>query len=91
MNVIDQLLLLIEIAVALAGFAGVVGTFQFKSGTKMARGDVLGLELMIHLSLTTAVCAILPVILLNFEIADSTIWSICSSISVIAYIIVLLL
>ena len=85
MDALDQLLLVIEVAVALAGFAGVVGSFQYRSAGKIPRGDVLGLELMIVLSLITAVCAILPVALLNFGVGETTTWSICSSVSVVAY------
>ena len=86
MNPLDQLLLVVEVAVALAGFAGVVGSFQFRSGAKVRRGDVLGLELMIILSLTTAICAILPIALFNFGVGETTIWSICSSVGVGAYV-----
>ena len=89
MNTTDQLLLVVEVAVALAGFAGVVGSFQFRSGTKLSQGDVLGLELMIHLSLLTAVFAILPVILFNFRVADTIIWSICSVVGSFAFVIVI--
>ena len=85
MNQSDQLLLVVEVAVALAGFAGVVGSFQYRSGAKIPRGDVLGLELMIVLSLMTAVCAILPVALFNFGVGETTIWSISSSVAVVAY------
>ncbi len=85
MNQSDQLLLVVEVAVALAGFAGVVGSFQYGSGAKIPRGDVLGLELMIVLSLMTAVCAILPVALFNFGVGETTIWSISSSVAVVAY------
>ncbi len=85
MNQSDQLLLVVEVAVALAGFAGVVGSFQYGSGAKIPRGDVLGLELMIVLSLMTAVCAVLPVALFNFGVGETTIWSISSSVAVVAY------
>ena len=78
-------MLVVEVAVALAGFAGIVGSFQYRSGAKIPRGDVLGLELMIVLSLITAVCAILPVALFNFGVGETTLWSICSSVSVVAY------
>ena len=85
MNQSDQLLLVVEVAVALAGFAGVVGSFQYRPGARIVRGDVLGLELMIVLSLLTAVCAILPVALFNFGVGETTIWSISSSVAVVAY------
>ena len=86
MDATDQLLLIVEVSVALAGFAGVVGSFQFRSGATLTRGDVLGLELMIHLSLTTAICAILPVVLFNFKVGESTIWLTCSSIGFFAFV-----
>ena len=89
MDVTDQLLTIIEVAVALAGFAGIVGSFQFKAGANLSRGDVLGLYLMIHLSLTTAICAALPIILYNFGISETTVWSICSSVGFLAFVIVI--
>lgn len=87
MNHLDQLFLVVEVAVALAGFAGIVGSFQYRSGAKIPRGDVLGLELMIVLSLITAACAILPVALFNFGVGETTVWSICSSVAVVAYVV----
>jgi hypothetical protein len=87
MDAFDQLLLIVEVAVALSGFAGIVGSFQNKPGVKLSRGDVLGLELIITLSLITAVCAILPVAISNFGIGDATVWTICSGIGVFAYVV----
>ena len=89
MDALDQLLLIVEVAVALSGFAGIVGSFQNRPGVKLSRGDVLGLELIIKLSLITAVCAILPVAFSNFGFVETTIWSICSSIGVFAYVVTL--
>ncbi len=87
MDALDQLLLIVEVAVALAGFAGIVGSFQTRSDATSSRGDVLGLELMITISLVTAVCAILPIALFNFGVGETTIWSICSSVAVVAYVV----
>ena len=43
-----QLILIAELAIALAGFAGIVATNQFRGTGKFSRGDAVGLALIVH-------------------------------------------
>ena len=90
MDTTSQLLLTAEIAVALAGFAGVVVSFQYKAGAIMPRGLVLGLDIMIKNSLGVALFAILPLALSNFGIEETAVWSIFSGLLVPIFIVVIL-
>ncbi|MGB5698278.1 hypothetical protein [Muriicola sp.] len=37
----EQLLTITQVAIAIAGFAGIIGTFQFKEGERIRRRDVV--------------------------------------------------
>ena len=43
MEVTDLLILSAEVSVALAGFAGIVATFQFRDAKKVKRAELVGL------------------------------------------------
>ncbi len=86
MESIVQLQLIAQLSVSLAGFAGIVVSFQYLQGVKVTRGDALGLVMMVNMSLVNSFCALLPIILSNFSIiAESTIWAICSTLEVLIY------
>lgn len=87
MGVTDQLLTITEIAIALAGFAGIVASFQFSAGVPVSRGNVLGLAMMIKISLVTAVFAVLPLAIFNFQAGESLVWSISSGLYGLTYIV----
>lgn len=89
MDATGQLLLTAEIAVALAGFAGIVASFQYKSGASMPRGLVLGLDIMIKNSLGVALFAILPLALSNFGVGEKAVWSFFSGLLVLMFVIVI--
>ena len=81
----DQLLTLTQVAVAVAGFAGIIGTFQFKEGEKIRRGDVLGLALVVNTGLMSAFYATLPLLLANFGLKDPIVWAISSGMTCFIY------
>jgi hypothetical protein len=85
MDKVEQLLILTQVAIAVAGFAGIIGTFQFKEGEKIRRGDVIGLEIVVNVGLMSAFYSTLPLILINFKIDDSIVWAICSGMTCIVY------
>jgi hypothetical protein len=89
MDTTGQLLLTAEIAVALAGFAGIVASFQYRAGASMPRGLVLGLDIMITNSLGVALFAILPMALSNFGIKETVVWSIFSGLLVPIFVVVI--
>ncbi len=79
----DLLLIGTEVSVALAGFAGIVATFQFRDGKKIKRGDVLGLTIIVQLSLGCALLTVIPIILSIIGIDDGTLWATCSVVGAI--------
>lgn len=84
----NQLIVIIEVAVALAGFAGIVATFQFKDDRRVIRGDVLGFALMISISLVCALFASATLVLLNFGLSKPLVWAYCSGALAVTYLII---
>jgi hypothetical protein len=85
MDKAEQLLILTQVAIALAGFAGIIGTFQFKEGEKIRRGDAIGLAIVVNIGLMSAFYSTLPLILINFGVNDSTVWAISSGMTCMIY------
>ncbi len=83
MDVSDLLLVGAEVSVAFAGFAGIIATFQFRDETKINRGQIVGLSMIVHMSLMLAFASALPLLLSVFRVEDATIWAICSGFGVI--------
>lgn len=67
----EQLLTLRQVAIAVAGFAGIIGAFQFKDVEKISRGDAVGLALIVNTGLMSAFYSTLPLILSNFGLKDA--------------------
>jgi len=83
MDPTELLLVGIEVSVAFACFAGIVATFQFGGKTKIKRGDVVGLSLIVQISLMSALLCLLPLLLSIYGIEDRILWSICSAVGAI--------
>ena len=79
MNEIEQLLTIAEVSVALAGFAGIVATFQFRQQVNVNRGHALALSMIVNISLVGALFAVLPMVFINYGIAEEDVWPICSA------------
>lgn len=79
MNEIDQLLTMAEVSVALAGFAGIVATFQFRQQNKVYRGHVVALSMIVNISLVGGFFAVLPLIFLNYDMPEQDVWALCSA------------
>lgn len=85
MEYTDQLLTITQVSVAIVGFAGIIGTFQFKEGERIRVGDVVALEMMVKVGLMATFCSILPFILSNFGIDDASVWAIGSGFACVIY------
>ena len=85
MNVSDLLLVGTEVSVAFAGFAGIIATFQFRDETKIDRGRVVGLTMIVQFSLLAALYSVIPLLLSNFGVEGEDLWSICSIATAIAF------
>jgi hypothetical protein len=80
-----QLLTLTQVAISVAGFAGIIGAFQFNDVEKISRGDAIGLALIVNTGLMSAFYSILPLLLSNFGLDDATVWSISSVLTCLIY------
>lgn len=74
----DLLLVGVQVSVALAGFAGIIATFQSGAGEAMDRADVVGLTIIVNFSLVGTFFCTLPLVLGVFHVGTATIWSINS-------------
>ncbi len=93
MEEIDQLLTIAEISVALAGFAGIIATFQLRNKDDVSRGRVVALTMIVNISLLGALFSMLPIGLFNFGMSPDRIWIVTSfllGINQFAYLVVLL-
>ena len=83
MDASDLLLVGAEVGVAIAGFAGIITTYQFRDRTKINRSQVAGLSLIVIGSLGAAFCCVFPLLLSVFGVEDSTLWAICSCVMLV--------
>ena len=78
-----MLVLGVEAAFALAGFAGIIATFQFGEAKKIRRMDAVGLSLIVKDSFSAAALCTLPMLLIVFQIKESTTWFLASLFAII--------
>lgn len=81
----DQLLTFTQVAVAVAGFAGIIGTFQFKKDERIRRGDAVGLAVVVNMGLMSAFYSTLPLLLANFGINNAIVWALSSAMACVIY------
>ena len=75
MEVTNILLVGIEVSIALAGFAGIIATFQMRDVTKVKRGNVAGLTLIVQYSLLAAMACGLALLLHVSGINGEALWA----------------
>ena len=83
MESLDILILGVEASIALAGFAGIIATFQFGEGKAVRRADAVALSMIVQFSLVAALSCSVAIILYSFGIKETTMWAICSVLSAI--------
>ena len=86
MESLDILILGVEASIALAGFAGIIATFQFSGARKPRRLDAFGLTVILNFSLLAALTSSIPLLLYSFGVKETTLWAICSVLQVILYV-----
>jgi hypothetical protein len=84
MESLDILILGVEAAIALAGFAGIIATFQFSGAKEIHRADAVGLTLILQFSLLCALACSIPLALHSFGLGETTIWTIMSGYNAVA-------
>jgi hypothetical protein len=83
MESLDILILGVEASIALAGFAGIIATFQFGEGKVVKRADAVALSMIVQFSLVAALACSTAIILYSFSVRETTMWAICSVLSAI--------
>ncbi len=78
MDVVETLIGITEIAVALAGFTGVVVAFGSRSHGTWHPGDLLRLTFLLEASLTAAGFSLLALLLVSADMHASDRWLVCS-------------
>lgn len=63
---------------ALAGFAGIVATFQFRDDKKVKRAELVGLSIIVNTALLDTFASIFPLILFAYGIKETTVWGLSS-------------
>ena len=67
-----------EISVALAGFAGIVATFQFREGDTPSAGKIVALTIIVNMGFSCGVFSFLPLLLFSFTSDEATVWFVAS-------------
>ncbi len=83
MEVFDILLVGVEVSIALAGFAGVIATYQINDVTRVRRSVVGALTVIVQFSLLAALSCTIPLVLYTFGVKGVTLWLITSVVGVI--------
>ena len=73
----------VEASIALAGFSGIIATFQFRDASMVRRGPAAALTMVVQLSLVGALLSALPLGLNLFGVSGRSLWAICSAIQVV--------
>lgn len=83
MESLDILILGVEASIAFAGFSGVVASFQFGGENEIRPKDFAGLQTILQFSLLAALICSMPLLLYTFGLKETTVWAICSALTVI--------
>jgi hypothetical protein len=67
----------------LAGFAGIIATFQFAGDKEIRRGDAVGLTMILQFPLLTSLICSFANLLYSFDLKETTLWAICRAISAV--------
>ena len=85
MESLDILILGVEASIALAGFAGIIATFQFSGAKETRRGDAVGLTIILQFSLLAALLSSIAILLYSFDLKQANLWAMCSVVAAIMY------
>ena len=83
---LESLFTFAEIAIALAGFASLVGVVGTRRGGDHPVLDANRLRNMVDTSLMVVIFALLPVVPHEFGASDATVWRLCSALYLLAVI-----
>ena len=72
-----------EISVAIAGFSGIVATFQFQPHAPPKSGDIVALTIIVNMGLSVAALSYLPILLFSYTSSEAVVWSISSTVAAV--------
>jgi len=75
MEVFDVLILAAELSMALAGFAGIIATFQFRDRENIRRADAVGLSMIVVYSLLAGLQCGVVLILSIIGFSEAALWA----------------
>jgi hypothetical protein len=75
----DVLIVIAEVSVAFAGFAGIVAVFRQRGLEEWAPVDAVRFRFMVECSLTTILFALLPFVFHHLGASPTATWSACSA------------
>jgi hypothetical protein len=82
----DVLIVIAEVSVAFAGFAGIVAVFRQRDLAEWAPVDATRFRFMVECSLTTILFALLPFVFHHLGASASITWSACSALMAAAVV-----
>lgn len=80
MDISELLQLGIEAAIAIAGFAGVIATYQTGEGNNIRRGNVAAVTVITRCSLLVGFACAMVLLLQTFGVEGSTLWAVSSAV-----------
>ena len=83
MEISEMLQLGIEAAIALAGFAGVIATYQTSESRRLNRGTVAAVTVITRCSLSVGFACAITLMLQTFGVIGSTLWTSSSAIGAV--------
>ena len=83
MEMSEILQLGIEAAIALAGFAGVIATYQTGEGKRLGRGPVAAVTVITRCSFLVGLACAMALLLQSFGVTGSALWSISSAVGAV--------
>jgi hypothetical protein len=78
MNIFDLLLVSVEAGIALAGFAGIIATYQINDVTRIRRGPVGALTVIVQFSLMAALASGISLCMSAFGVTGESLWAVSS-------------
>ena len=87
MEVEGTLTVLAEIAIAIAGFSGIVAGVGRRAGSEWTVADRLRLSMLLQISLTVAFFSLFPLVLASADIDSTYVWQISSASWLVAIVV----
>ncbi len=89
MDSVDLLVLGAEVAVSIAGFSGIIATFQFGRENTARRGDAVALTMVVQFSFLAAAACAIALILNSIGVTQEFLWAV-SSVAVSVFYVVMM-